>query len=136
MNSPSSAPQAGNIGYGAQETTPRVMANVRVDSMQDRAKSLAKVLADAGIVNDEPMPKASGRALQAAYTAYFAIGAGDMTDWLYIMELRRSPFYPRKESDRQFAALCSRALKHPDLPDNMIQEVAFAWGYFSAKSET
>lgn len=134
MNSPHSATQAGKIGHESQELIPQIM-KIRDDSMQNQAKSLAEVSDNAGIENSEPPLKANVRALQAARAAYFAIRAGNGSDWLYLMELRQSSHNHRKESNRKLAALCSGALEHPDLPESMIEEVTFARDHFCAMSE-
>ena len=95
------------------------------------AKELAKLLKEAGIFSDSPETPANP--LWAAQQAFYVCYQGSQTkDWRELKEWLSGQNVPRAAYYRKMAELCHRALRRPNLPVELSEPVAFAWGYFEA----
>lgn len=103
------------------------MKNINLDC----ARALAEALERKGIVSDAP--EADPNPLWAAQQAFFVCwGHGQVAAWRDLIEQLTAPSVPSAAYYRKLAELCKRALRHPELPDDLREPVAFGWGFFSA----
>lgn len=105
------------------------------DDNKTTAEALAQALAAAGIKSHEVAVPLRITAMQTAEKAFYAVGAGNSTDWQELMQLRRESEPQSKHVDRKLAAACMRAIKKLKSPFEDIVSMAVAYGYFSAKGE-
>lgn len=102
-----------------------------MENKSDRANALAA----ADIKTNEVTIPLRITAMQMAEKAFYAIGAGNLTDWRELMQLRRG-FEPQsKDVDCKLADVCLEALKEVKLSYGDLILTGVAYGYFSAKAE-
>lgn len=109
------------------------MSNVD-KSIDANTKAMADALANAGIVSDviEPDPDPH----VAARKAYLLRQPQrDLSEFTNIKKEMYNRTIPRVAGYRQLAVICRAALRRGDVPNDMIEEIAFAWGYWTAKVE-
>lgn len=109
------------------------MTNAMDEPSRTRALAMAEALAKAGIENDAPEPSPNpDEAARVAYLLWFDYLK--MKDW---MQLRRDVMdghIPRIVRYRKLAVACREALRHRAVPQEMIEPITYAWGYYEALS--
>jgi hypothetical protein len=92
------------------------------------AASLAKALKAVGFQSDAP--EAAPNPFWAAQEAFFICNGRNARAWLEMRESHTGENVPRAAYHGKLAGLCHRALRHPLMPDDLREPVAYAWGYF------
>lgn len=92
------------------------------------AARIAEALAKAGITSNVPESQHNPR-IGAFHSFNICHGYRDSKAWREFKEFLHAP---SPQYHRKVAEYCHRALRRHDLPDDMRETVAFAWGYFSA----
>ena len=100
-------------------------------SFKNTARSMAEALERGGIASDPPnIAPDPYRAAREAF--YIWNGRRDATAWRDLREWITGPSVPRAAFNRKLAELCLRALRHHDMPHELIEPVSYARGYFDA----
>ena len=101
------------------------------NSKPDFARAMAKALEEAGVVSD--VTESDPNPLWAAQQA-FAVCHGGVwpDDWREYNESLSEESVPPAHRHWKLAALCRRALRDPRMRNDLREQVAYAWGYFTA----
>lgn len=93
------------------------------------AAKMAKALEKAGIKSHQSEPKPMPRVL--AFQAFLICDLGNKPESDDFIEWLTTPaaYY------RKMAELCLRALRRPHMPEELVEHMTYAWGYFSGRLE-
>ncbi|MEP3420100.1 MAG: hypothetical protein ABJN35_00035 [Erythrobacter sp.] len=107
--------------------------SIRKVPTDERATKLAEALAKDGIVScvPEPSPNPHHAACQA-YQIWFNQTA---SEWRQYRQLVKDGLVPESELYRKYAVACRASLRRRQLPEELIEPVTYAWGFFEALYE-
>lgn len=92
------------------------------------AKKLARALEAEGITGDTP--EETPNPFWAAQEAFYLCqGQRSARAWRELRDWLTGPGFPRAEYYRKQAEYCSRALRRPNLPEDLRKPIHYAWGY-------
>ena len=99
-----------------------------------RAEALAKALGEKCLTSDpfENDPNPLWAAQQAFYVCAGCTRPDDWRDWI---QLFTSPA-PRAAYYRALGDRCHRALRRPNMPNDLREAVAYGWGHFAGLLKT